>query len=362
MRSGVFLRGGAAGLCFGGIGLGACGDTKQQQSTNIVNTAVAQAYYKSAFSCKSNIQAGNSTVAQGVCSADDLGMDGVTYAKYKANVAAMQAQLCSDALKKDALDQGIIACMCNIQGGGGGCNININQSSLMTSQSICQNQNDVQNKLAADFSSDVTNNIKSFSSDLGGLMNSNNQNSITDLANNIRNSISTENIAEISNTIQASNKVKAGCGGINFGITQYSQFQNILQVLNSNSAINDTIAKLANVVKTTLDQKNMGFLGFLYSPWGIIIMVVIGIIVVVALFYGYKKYMATTDVLKTRTDLKSVTEVTGGGKILGILGRNDRDERLDRESEREQKRLDREAKRARLAAQAFKESSSAEGQ
>ena len=287
------LGGGSLGLCVGGLlSLGSCGHTTSSQSTNIVNTAIARAYYSSMFSCKSSVDAGNSVKTGGVCSCTEVGiyLDAACL-KYQAGLAQLQAQECAAVTAADAGkpgDVGAMVCICG-KAPGAGCSVNIDQSSTVGSQSICNNTNDVEAKLKDNFGNDVTALIKQTMSDIGGLFDSNDQKSVTDLANQIQQSITQKNVSEISSVVTSTNKVTSGCGGINFGITQYSYFQNILSVLNENKSVQDLSAQVSNHVATVIARKDNGFLGWLSSTTGIIVMVILGIVglVVCVMLYKY---------------------------------------------------------------------------
>lgn len=276
------------GLCLGGLGIGKCGNTSSKQSASITNSAIASAYYKNAFSCKRKVDSGNTVKADGYCSCGELGIgNSIDCRKYKQHMAILQAQTCNNVLKnRPDLPPEMVTCICH--SGGAGCNLDVSQTSTVTTQFTCTNKNDVKQNLSDNFTNDVLSNMKQNMSDVGGLFDSNDQSVVANLATKIRQNISDEMIQDISSDVTASNNVEAGCGGLNFGITQYSQFTSIIKVLGSNQAIATAMNELQNHMKATVERKDSGFLGWLTSSTGIIVMIIIGIAVIVGLVLLFK--------------------------------------------------------------------------
>lgn len=273
------------GLCLGSIGVGiGCGKTKSEQSVNITNTAVASAYYKSAFSCTRKTNAQNQ-VRAGMCSCNAAGINPADCAKYKLQAQAMQAQVCAE---NSDLDGPLRLCLCKL--GGGGCNIGVDQATNITDQMACTNASKVENNLKNNFNNDLLSSLKSNNSDIGGLFDNNDQIVAANLATKIRQSIGTDIIQRISSEVLAGNSTVAECGGVNVGITQYSHMQSILKALTSNQVIANAMNDLENHVKASLDRKNSGFLGWLSSTAGIIVIIIIiaAVIVGVVLFIRYR--------------------------------------------------------------------------
>lgn len=287
------LRGGSFGLCLGPIGAGQCSGTTSASSTNIVNTAIASAYSKIAFSCKPTIDAGNTVTARGVCGCPELGFtNDVECAKYEKSRDQMKAQVCAAVSQSHPnMDSDSLLCLCNL--GGGGCNIRIDEKSIVTSQARCTSVSDVQNKLSQDFANNVLDSIKQSMNDVGGLFDSNDQNSVKDVANRIQQSITQQNISDIALQASAANTVTAGCGGVNAGITLYSHFTSILDVLNQNKQVADLSAQVDNTLKTVMQRKDKGLLGFLSGTTGIILIVLCCLAGVAVLYFLYMKRQAS---------------------------------------------------------------------
>lgn len=273
------------GLCVGGIGVGKCGNNKSEQSSSITNTAIAKAYYSNAFKCENTIHGGNSVTSGGFCSCGRLGIhNSRKCAEYELAKKKIEAETCSKSLqtaKETGLTPEEITCLCG--SGGAGCNINIDQTSLITSQQICKNTNDVKTKLNDHFVNDMMSSIKSQMSDIGGLFDSVDQGIVSDLSNKIQQSITTKMITDVSQIVTTKNEVKADCGGINIGITQMSHFNGILSVLNQNRVIQDASNDISNHMKSVLERKDDGFLGWITSTAGIIVMIIIGLVVIVGI-------------------------------------------------------------------------------
>jgi hypothetical protein len=269
------------GLCLGGIGVGDCGSTSSTQAINITNSAISSAYYRNAFSCTSSVQAGNTVTAAGYCSCGEMGMDTIDCTAYKEQMATLSAQTC-DTVAKDRPDMPpeLLTCLCH--SAGAGCNINVDQKSLITSQQTCTNTQDVQTKLNNNFANDVIASINANMKDIGGLFDSTNQSIVGNFANKIVQNITTDMITNISNSVTAGNRVDAGCGALNFGVTQYSQFTNILNSLNSSSVIQDASNSIANHIQSTLKREDDGFTGWLTSGWHIVIIIfAVGALIVI---------------------------------------------------------------------------------
>lgn len=271
------IEGGAFGLCLGGIGVGKCGKTTGSQSVNITNTAIAKAFYENAFSCKSTVDGGNSVVAGGGC--ECRGLFPKQCAEVKAAYLAQQSKACSELA--DDLTQEEKLCLCKV--GSGGCNINISQSSLFTSQAICKQSTEVQTKLKDGFSTKLLSELKQTMSDIGGLFDSADSKSVIKLANDIQQSITDQMIQDISTQVTAKNEVVSECGGINIGITQAVQFQVILSVMLQNKTIADAQGRIVDQVKASLDRKDNGVLGFLQTWYGILItcLIIAGVLIAI---------------------------------------------------------------------------------
>lgn len=275
----------AFGLCFGGGGIGSCGGTESSQSMNITNTAIASAYYKSAFNCESAVTGGNVVKASGICSCGELGIgNSIDCAAYQLKMANLQAETCDNVLTKaPQMPAEMVTCICH--SGGAGCNISIDQKSIVTSQAQCKNAADVRTNLDNNFVSDLMANLKANFTDIGALLDSSTQKSMIDMATTIKNNISTEMIQNISQKVVANNVVEAGCGGLNFGITQYSQFNNILEGLSQSSAIQEIKNKMVQKVAASISTEG-GFLhgiGKIFGSLGGFIGFIIGLIIIVVI-------------------------------------------------------------------------------
>lgn len=277
----------SSGFCLGGlVKVGKCGSTPAEQAARIVNTAMAKSYYDNVFKCSSKIDAGNTVTAAGECSCAELGIGNtLDCLKDRESQRQTQADICKSTLAAAAglgLTPDEITCIC--KSGGGGCNIDVSQTSLVSSQQDCVNKQDAKQSLADNFATNLATSIKSSSQDLGGLFDSSSSDAVIKLANTISQSITTQMMSDISQRITAKNVVKAGCGGLNFGITQYSQFSNILDVLNADRSIQQASAQLTDQVKTSLERKDEGFTGLIM--W----LVIGGCILLVVCFVLYIIY------------------------------------------------------------------------
>lgn len=281
----------AIGLCLGGIGVGDCSNpTTSEQSVKVVNTAIAEAYYKNAFSCTSTVQAGDKVNAGGACGCAEIGINNnQTCNDYKLKMAELQATVCTASeanAKQTGMTHEELTCICKVSGAS--CNIDISQKSMVASQALCQNSDTIQSNLKNNFATDLADKLTSKNSDLGALFDSSDQKNIVDLATTIQDNITQEMTKNITSQVQASNVVTSECGGINMGISQYSQFDNILKALTSSTAIQDASNSLATAVKIATTRRNDGFLGGLWS-WmkssgGIIVIIIICIGVIVAVW------------------------------------------------------------------------------
>lgn len=265
--------------------MGKCGSTSSEISRNITNSAIATAYTNSAFSCKSNIDAGNETKAEGTCSCRELGIgNSVDCERYQRDQAALQAQICQKALEKQrasGLTDAEITCLCK----SGGCNIGINQSSITRSQTNCTSKQNVKTNLKNDFAQQVGDNIKQSMSDVGGLFDSNDNKIALALATRIQENISDSMVETISKTVTTKNKVEAGCGGLNFAVTQYSYYTGVLDVLSQNSVVQDAMNQISQKVQSSIDRKDKGLAGFFSSLVGIIVLVIIAVGLCVAAYF-----------------------------------------------------------------------------
>lgn len=288
-----------AGLCFGGIGIGACKDaTKDTSSTKIVNTALAYAMDKSVFSCKAAVNAGNKTHAAGMCGCAQLGIapGSASCASYQSNLTAFQQQCTLNLMKnppKDKTQLQSLICACKSTSG---CNIGISQDSAVTSEQTCNNTAKSTQDLKSNFSNNVVDSLKSTMSDIGGLFDSNSQSSIKDIANSISQNVTSTHLTEIENTVNASQSVTAGCGGINFGVTQVSRFNNILTVLNKTENFQGLSSKIDDIVKTSITRTNNGFLGWLNNANStVLIMVIFAVVILGAIYYFFYYKKGQTD-------------------------------------------------------------------
>lgn len=270
------------GLCLGGIGLGKCGNTSSSQSTNITNTAIASAYYNNAFSCQNAISGGNRVVAGGVCSCREAGIPAYECEEWQEKSRALTAHLCDTALdkgKEHGLTGDELLCLCK----GGGCNLNVDQKSIVLSQVTCKNTTDVAQKLKNNFANDLVSKMKQSMTDIGGLFDSNNQKIAFDIANRIQQQFDSNLIADVSNSVVTGNQVRADCGGLNMQITQYSYLNNVLNVLMKNKTIQSAANELTNHVKTDIDRKDKGLAGFVKSVAGLILLIVVPIVIIVVI-------------------------------------------------------------------------------
>jgi len=283
------------GLCLGGFGIGKCGKTSSSQSVNIANSAVASAYYKNAFSCKQKIDSGNNVTAEGVCGCQEEQIySEIDCRQYKLTKAKLEAQECATSSKNSNLTGAELTCICH--SGGAGCNIGIDQRSAVSNQFVCKNKQSAKANLDNHFSNDMVQNMKQNMSDIGGLFDSNDQKVTGKIATKIRQNISQSMMNEISSKITASNNVTAGCGGLNFGITQYSQMDTIVSVLSKSSAIQEALNQLKTHLKSSVTRVDSGFLGWLTSTAGIIVIIIVCIAVIIglSLLFKYKPWKKKT--------------------------------------------------------------------
>lgn len=269
------------GLCFGGVGIGKCGKTVSEQHVAIVNTAVASAYFSSAFSCSSSVQAGNSVITGGYCTCAELGIVGSTQClQYQIELNKMKQQACDDALnsKDKSLSGSEITCICHSSGAG--CSIGIDQKSLVSSQVACTSKSDVKTSLESKFADDVISNLSQIMKDVGGVFDSNDQKVVSSLASHISDNISDSMIDSIASSVNTGNISRVTCGGLNFGITQYSHYTQALKILSQNSVINQTMSDIANQIKTSLSRKDEGFTAFFEAWYGILLVIVVVIVLV----------------------------------------------------------------------------------
>lgn len=274
----------ALGFCVGGAGVGKCGNNDSTISTNITNTAVAEAIYKAVFNCKQENVAGNVINADGECTCDELGY-GNSYDCRKEKEAKLnkQAEVCQSILKGSYdLSSDQIVCMCNMQGGA--CVSGVTQTNIMNNQFSCENQNSSLNKIKNDFATGLSSAMKSIMSDIGGLFDSTDQKVTADVANKISNSFNQQMINDIQSSVNTRNEVNAGCGAVVTGLTQHSQYSAIIKTVTKNSAVNDAMNELSTQVKTSVERINNGFLGWLSSTGGIIFLVIIGVAVLAGIY------------------------------------------------------------------------------
>jgi hypothetical protein len=280
------------GLCLGSIGVGKCGDTKSQQSVNVVNTAVATAYYKNAFSCKNEIKAGNEINTSGYCSCGALGIGNSSdCTRYRLKMIEAETQTCNSVLNAQTrgtlgLTGGEISCIC--KSAGAGCTLDVKQDSVVTSQQRCTNAADANQKLKTNFATDIAANLKSLTKGLGGLFDGKDQDQAIKIGNTISNNVSTSMSSAISNTVNTKNTVTTGCGGLTIGITQFSHFQNILTGLNSSKVIQSAMSDANTLVKGKVVSDDEGFLGFLSGTTGIILIIVVSLAILVGLYIFFK--------------------------------------------------------------------------
>jgi hypothetical protein len=287
------------GLCLGGVGLGACKDaTRDTSTTTILNTALTYALDQCIFTCKANIDASNKVQAAGQCSCAELGIapGSAACSSYQANLFAFQSQ-CSMQLQsnppKDTTQLQSLICSCRPTSG---CNIGISQTSNTQSEQTCSNNATVQNNLSNDFSNHVVDSLESTMSDIGGLFDANNHEVVKNVANQISQNVTVQHISTIENMVNAAQTVSAGCGGVNFGVTQVSRYTNILKVLQTTNDFNTLSGKITDVLSTSITRTNSGFLGWLNGNMTVVIIVavIIGIVILVFVFFSYKGKIDST--------------------------------------------------------------------
>jgi hypothetical protein len=283
------------GFCLGGVGFGDCGP-ENEQKLNIVNTAIASAYYSNAFNCRSTVDGGNTVVADGVCNCADLGILNTQDCNtYQAQTNAYNAFICQEILKsRPDMPPELVACLCR---GGGGCNINVDQNSLLTSQMVCNQATDVQRNLDQNFAEDVRSKVENIASDIGALFDQSKNKAILDIATSMKAHIDSQMITDIAKHVVVENTVKAGCKGLNYGITQFSQYDGILQVMLQNRDIGTLKQQLDQTVDAAVTNKQKGLGGLLdiFGNMGIIGLVVVIIIVGLVLWYMFKKSQNTNE-------------------------------------------------------------------
>lgn len=288
----------SVGLCLGSIGLGACKDaTHDTSKSTIVNTAMAYALDQTIFNCKTSVEAGNKVHAAGLCSCAQLGIapGSAACSTYQQNVLNFHSQ-CTSKLQnnppKDTAQLQSLICACSPTSG---CNIGITQNSSTSSQQTCTNNAEVMNKINNDFSNNVIDSLKSTMSDIGGVFDANNQEVVKNITNTISQNITTQHISQIESTVNAAQSVTAGCGGINFGVTQISRYTNILNVLNTTKDFNTLSNKIEDTLKTDITRTDNGLTGWLYGNYVTIIIVAVVIIGIVLLYVWFKRSKLSTD-------------------------------------------------------------------
>ena len=288
----------SVGLCLGGIGLGACKDaTHDTSKSTIVNTAMAYALDQCIFNCKTSVEAGNKVHASGLCSCAQLGIapGSAACSTYQQNVLNFHSQ-CTSKLQnnppKETTQLQSLICACSPTSG---CNIGITQNSSTSSQQTCSNNAQVTNNISNDFSNKVVDSLKSTMSDIGGIFDANNQEVVKNITNSISQNITTQHISQIESTVNAAQSVTAGCGGINFGVTQISRYTNILNVLNTTKDFNTLSNKIEDSLHTDITRVNNGFTGWLYGNYITIIIVAVAIIGIVLLYVWFKRSKLSTD-------------------------------------------------------------------
>ena len=288
----------SVGLCLGSIGIGACKDaTRDTSKSTIVNTAMAYALDQCIFNCKTTVEAGNKVHAASMCSCAQLGIapGSAACSTYQQNVFNFQSQcttnLQSNPPKSTAQLQSLI-CACRSTSG---CNIGVTQDSSTSSQQTCSNNAEVTNNINNDFSNNVIDSLKSTMSDIGGVFDSNNHEVVKNLTNTISQNITTQHISQIESAVNAAQSVSAGCGGINFGVTQVSRYTNILNVLNTTKDFNTLSNKIEDTLKTDITRTNNGLTGWLYGNYTTVLIVCAVILIGVVAFFWFKKQSASAD-------------------------------------------------------------------
>lgn len=286
VRMSLRLPGSAFGTCIGSVGIGSCGSSSSSQSINLSNTAIARAFMSNAFNCTSTTNAGNTVKVAGTCACSQVGIfNTIDCQRWQAQNRSAALERCKLLSKRKDITDKTLLCAC----AQGGCAEDVNQDSYMSNESKCELRSDARQRLKQNFANDVLANVKSQSSDVGALLDTGKQKSIVNLATQLENEFTNKVVSNVSQNIDASNRVDVGCGGVAVGITQSSHFTNVLNVLSKTTSFQDIAQKMSNTIKSTISRKNQGFLGGLFgwlkSTGGIIMLVIIGIVGIVLIWF-----------------------------------------------------------------------------
>ena len=268
--------------------------TKSTSATSIVNNAMAYALDQCIFTCTSKVDASSTVNASKLCGCGELGIapGSAACATYQLNVQNFHAK-CTQQLQanppKNTTQLQSMICACSPTSG---CNVGVTQNNSTMSQQTCKNNATVTNDLSSNFANDVVDSIKSTMSDIGGLFDGNSQSAVKAVANQISQNVTTQHISTIQNMVDSAQKVTAGCGGLNFGVTQMNRYTNILNVLQTTNDYNKLSGKINNTLETDMSKVNNGFLGWLNGNMytAIIVAAIIGVVILVFFYFGYKKH------------------------------------------------------------------------
>lgn len=274
------------GTCIGSFGIGSCGSASSSASTTIANTIIAKALRQNIFKCQQKTNAGQKVVARG-CSCDEMGLPTIQCSQYKLETAQNRHEIC-DALaprigKDITADQFI--CFCT----AGSCNLDVSQTNDMFIEADCTSVSNARQNITNNLSNDVGQLMKQMASDFGQLLDTSDQSTIANASNNIQQSMTDTTIKNIQSAVTNPQTVTASCNGVNIGITQRSQLNQILRVVSNDTSVQQARNDLQSVIQQKLTRKNNGFTGWLTGTIGTIVIVIVAIIVLcIVIFVLYR--------------------------------------------------------------------------